>query len=282
MRKNWKAFEQLEKHNKIFRIINLVVMALLCCSCVALAFYYGLVYDPNNRIIPAVCIALLSLVPLVVELIFGRRFNNVVFLAIEIYLIFAGLIGSVLNVYYLTSWYDIVIHILMGYLVAMCGIFVISRLGEYKKFNVVLVALFCVCFSLAIEVLWEIFEWAADSLFGQTMQGEKLPGVNQPLVGDTMLDLVCNTTGAVVFFFHFVLGKTTKKSLGINFIEKQLIKEDALIVEEKLSVEEKSTQTSEEIAAESDATEEKKNTEKVKNQSGKQKKKKRDTKSDIE
>ena len=170
----------------------------------------------------------------------------------------------------------------MGYLVAMCGIFVISRLGEYKKFNVVLVALFCVCFSLAIEVLWEIFEWAADSLFGQTMQGEKLPGVNQPLVGDTMLDLVCNTTGAVVFFFHFVLGKTIKRSLGINFIEKQLIKEDALIVEEKLSVEEKTTQTTEEIAAESDATEEKKNTEKVKNQSGKQKKKKRDTKSDIE
>lgn len=282
MRKNWKAFKQLEKHNKIFRIINLVVMALLCCSCVALAFYYGFVYDPNNRIVPAVCIALLSLVPLVVELIFGRRFNNVVFLAIEIYLIFAGLIGSVLNVYYLTSWYDIVIHILMGYLVAMCGIFVISRLGEYKKFNVVLVALFCVCFSLAIEVLWEIFEWAADSLFGQTMQGEKLPGVNQPLVGDTMLDLVCNTTGAVVFFFHFVLGKTIKRSLGINFIEKQLIKEEALIVEEKLSVEEKTTQTTEEIAAESDATEEKKNTEKVKNQSGKQKKKKRDTKSDIQ
>ncbi len=228
MRKNWKAFKELEKNDKIFRIINLVVMTLLCLSCVALAFYYGLVYDPNNRIVPAVCIALLSLVPAAVELVFGRRFNNVVFLAIEIYLIFAGLVGSVLNVYYLTSWYDIVIHILMGYLVAMCGIFIISRLGQYKKINFVLVALFCVCFSLAIEVLWEIFEWAADNLFGQTMQGEKLPGVNQPLVGDTMLDLVCNTTGAAVFFFHFILGKTTKRSLGINFIERQLIKEEPM------------------------------------------------------
>ena len=228
MRKNWKTFKQLEKNDKIFRIINLVVMTLLCLSCVALAFYYGLVYDPNNRIVPAVCIALLSLVPAAVELVFGRRFNNVVFLAIEIYLIFAGLVGSVLNVYYLTSWYDIVIHILMGYLVAMCGIFIISRLGQYKKINFVLVALFCVCFSLAIEVLWEIFEWAADNLFGQTMQGEKLPGVNQPLVGDTMLDLVCNTTGAAVFFFHFILGKTTKRSLGINFIERQLIKEEPM------------------------------------------------------
>lgn len=229
MRKNWTAFKNLQKHNQIFRIINLVVMALLCLACVALAFYYGFVYDPNNRIVPAICIAILSLVPLAIEGIFGRRFNNVVFLSIEIYLIFAGLIGSVLNVYYLVSWYDIVIHILMGYLVAMCGIFVISRLGNYKKMSVVLVIFFCFCFSLAIEVLWEIFEWGADNLFNQTMQGEKLPGVNQPLVGDTMLDLVCNTTGATIFFFHFVIGKFSKKSLGINFIEKQLIREDVLL-----------------------------------------------------
>lgn len=230
MRKNWTAFKSLHKQNQIFRIVNLVVMGALCLTCVALAFYYGFVYDPNNRIVPAICIALLALVPLVIEMIFGRRFNNVVFLSIEIYLIFAGLIGSVLNVYYLVSWYDIVIHILMGYLVAMCGIFVISRLGNYKKMNIVLVAFFCLCFSLAIEVLWEIFEWGADNLFNQTMQGEKLPGVNQPLVGDTMLDLVCNTTGAAIFFFHFLIGKFSKKSLGINFIEKQLTKEEALMI----------------------------------------------------
>ena len=96
------------------------------------------------------------------------------------------------------------------------------------KFNASI--FFCLCFSLAIEVLWEIFEWGADNLFNQTMQGEKLPGVNQPLVGDTMLDLVCNTTGAAIFFFHFLIGKFSKKSLGINFIEKQLTKEEALMI----------------------------------------------------
>lgn len=226
MRKNWKSFKQLEKHTKTFRIINLIIMSVLFASCVALAFYYGLVYDPNDRLISAISIAILALVPVVLEIIFGRRFNNFVFFVFEIYLIFAGFVGSVLNVYYLTSWYDIVIHILMGYIVAMCGIFVISRLNNYKKINIVLVALFCVCFSLAIEVLWEIFEWAADNLFAQTMQGEKLPGLNQPLVNDTMLDLVCNTSGAMIFFFHFIFGKTTKRSLGINFIEKQLVKEN--------------------------------------------------------
>ena len=79
MRKNWTAFKSLHKQNQIFRIVNLVVMGALCLTCVALAFYYGFVYDPNNRIVPAICIALLALVPLVIEMIFGRRFNNVVF-----------------------------------------------------------------------------------------------------------------------------------------------------------------------------------------------------------
>ncbi len=218
------------KNDKIFRIINLIIMSLLCITCIIFAFYYGFVSDPNSRIIPSICIAVLSLVPLFIELIFRKKFNNIVFLAIEIYLIFAGLIGSVLNVYYLVAWYDIIIHTLMGYLVALCGIFVISRIGNYKKMNAFLVATFCLCFSLAIEVLWELFEWGADNLFNQTMQGEKIVGYGEPLVGDTMLDLLCNTIGSFLFFIHFIVGRTTKFSLGIKFLEKQLVKEnDALI-----------------------------------------------------
>ena len=214
------------KNDKVFRIINLIIMFLLCLSCIIFAFYYGFVSDPNSRIIPSICIAVLSLVPLFIELIFRKKFNNVVFLAIEIYLIFAGLIGSVLNVYYLVAWYDIIIHTLMGYLVALCGIFVISRIGNYKKMNALLVATFCLCFSLAIEVLWELFEWGADNLFNQTMQGEKIVGLGEPLVGDTMLDLLCNTIGSFLFFIHFIVGRTTKFSLGIKFLEKQLVREN--------------------------------------------------------
>ena len=214
------------KNDKVFRIINLIIMSLLCITCIIFAFYYGFVSDPNSRIIPSICIAVLSLVPLFIELIFRKKFNNVVFLAIEIYLIFAGLIGSVLNVYYLVAWYDIVIHTLMGYIVALCGIFVISRIGNYKKMNAFLVATFCLCFSLAIEVLWELFEWGADNLFNQTMQGEKIVGYGEPLVGDTMLDLLCNTIGSFLFFIHFIVGRTTKCSLGIKFLEKQLVREN--------------------------------------------------------
>ena len=214
------------KNDKVFRIINLIIMSLLCITCIIFAFYYGFVSDPNSRIIPSICIAVLSLVPLFIELIFRKKFNNVVFLAIEIYLIFAGLIGSVLNVYYLVAWYDIIIHTLMGYLVALCGIFVISRIGNYKKMNALLVATFCLCFSLAIEVLWELFEWGADNLFNQTMQGEKIVGLGEPLVGDTMLDLLCNTIGSFLFFIHFIVGRTTKFSLGIKFLEKQLVREN--------------------------------------------------------
>ena len=221
-RKNWISFKDLTKTDKKFRIANLVIMLVLFASCVSMAFYYGFVYDPNNRIVPAICISVLSLVPIFFEVIFGRRLNNFVFLVVEIYLIFAGLIGGVLNVYYLVSWYDIIIHILMGYLMAVLGIFVFGKLANYSKGNVLLIAIFCVCFSLTIEVLWEIFEWSADNLLNQTMQGEKIEGFGQPLVFDTMLDLVCNTVGAIVFFIQYIIGKHTKFSFGIKFLEKNL------------------------------------------------------------
>ena len=222
-RKNWVKFKDLNKREKIFRVTNLIVMLLLFVACVAMAIYYKFVYDPNDRIIPAVCIAILSLLPVLFELIFGRRINNVVFLIIELYLIFAGLIGSVLNVYYVVNWYDIIIHILMGYFVAILGIFVAGKIGNYSKYNVLFVAVFCLCFSLAVEVLWEIFEWGADNLFNQTMQGEKIEGYGQPLIFDTMLDMVCNTVGALIFFAQYLIGKLSKFKFGINFIENNLI-----------------------------------------------------------
>lgn len=238
-RKNWISFKDLTKTDKKFRIANLVIMLVLFASCVSMAFYYGFVYDPNNRIVPAICISILSLVPIFFEMIFGRRLNNCLFLIVEIYLIFAGLIGGVLNVYYLVGWYDIIIHILMGYLMAVLGIFVFGKLANYSKGNILLIAIFCVCFSLTIEVLWEIFEWLADNLLNQTMQGEKIEGFGQPLVFDTMLDFVCNTIGAILFFIQYMIGKLTKFSFGIKFIETNLISKQYLSNFEKSESSEK-------------------------------------------
>lgn len=218
--------ELKSKDQRILRIINLVFMAIQALFCVGLAIYYSQTGDPNNRLLASIMMAVVSLIPFAIELIFRFRFPGLMFLFYQIYLLFAGTIGSALNVYYIVSVYDIIIHCLAGYVFALLGIFVLSKTTKYSKQTILFVALFCFLFSMACELIWELIEWTSDNLLGQTAQGLPIDEYGVPLVTDTMQDMLCNFAGGIVFVLHYVIGKILAKkdkcSLGINFYERDL------------------------------------------------------------
>ena len=82
--------------------------------------------------------------------------------------------------------------------------------------------MFCLFCTLAIELVWEMSEWFGDLFLGQTAQGEPVPGYKVPFVTDTDLDMLCNLIGGIIFSIQFAIGKYTKYSLGINYIEIEL------------------------------------------------------------
>lgn len=215
-------FSDLEKKEKVFRIVNLVFMSLIFCSCLGLAIYYGVTDDVNNRLLTTIMTMILAILPFLLEMIVRRRFYNLVIFLYLFYLLLAGVIGSVLYVYYLVSWYDIFVHCVAGYVFALVGLLLLSLLDDYKKFNVWTIVIFCFAFTLATELVWELIEWAGDNLFGQTSQGIPPESFDVPLVTDTMQDILCNFVGGVVFVLHYLIGKLSKYSLGINFIEREL------------------------------------------------------------
>ena len=212
--------KQMSKKDKGFYIFNITLSFLMSAACVALAFYYGLVNNWNNRLFSAIIISVVSILPFVLQLIIRKRFPNILFLGINIYILFAGVLGSAANLYYVLPWYDIVIHTIMGYCVAMVGLFLICGVDEHKKMSPIFVALFCLFFSLGVELLWEIIERFADVFLSQTAQGPKIDGTNAPLVSDTIEDLICNLSGALLFFVHFVIDRFTKLKLGFDYIIK--------------------------------------------------------------
>ena len=55
------------------------------------------------------------------------------------------------------------------------------------------------------------------------MQGAPIEDYGYPLIIDTITDMFCNLGGALIFAAHFLIGKLTKCSLGINYIEKELV-----------------------------------------------------------
>lgn len=217
-------FKDLSKKDKIFKSVNLALMAILASVIIGLTIYFWVIGDPRNRVPAGFTMLFAVLVPWLFELIFRTRIPNVLFFGIEIYLIIAGIWGSLLSGYNTFAWLDIVVHVIMGYLCAMLGIFVISRTTDYNKLKPFAIILFCFFFSLGIELIWELGEWFSDLFVGQTAQGPKIDGYGVPLVTDTMEDILCNFSGSLAFVIHYCIGKFSKCSLGIKTIENELAK----------------------------------------------------------
>lgn len=103
-------------------------------------------------------------------------------------------LGSLNNFYERISWWDSLLHFQSGILLGFIGFILVYLLngGAPKRLTLspFFLAFFAVCFSMAMSVVWEIYEFTADSLFGFNMQRSGLV--------DTMKDLIVNTVGALV------------------------------------------------------------------------------------
>lgn len=138
--------------------------------------------------------------PLVIE----RRFR--IYIPAELQLaaigfVFASLfLGEIRDYYTRFWWWDMVLHTISGFLLGILGFLLVHIMNETEKLQVHLkpgfVAFFAFLFALGIGTLWEIFEFAMDSLFGMNMQ--------KPMLGDpsgltdTMWDLIVDAIGALV------------------------------------------------------------------------------------
>jgi len=114
---------------------------------------------------------------------------------ITIVFIFAAMfLGEIRGYYQRFWWWDVVLHTTSGGLLGILGVLLIYLLNESPRVGLNMkpgfVALFAFTFALAIGALWEIFEFAMDSLFGLNMQKSGLV--------DTMWDLIVDAIGAIV------------------------------------------------------------------------------------
>lgn len=223
MKRNWKPFASLKKQEKALRCVNLVLMIGFFFASMAIMILSMTRGDYGRLFMSSIVMQVLFALPLLLELIIGRRISNIVTFCYTIYVVLAGFVGSLLSVYYSFSAYDKIVHVLFGYIFSMPAIFLISLCQDYKKFKPITVALFCLFFSLSLELLWEILEFGIDRLLGQTMQGMPIEGYGVPIVTDTITDMICNTSGALIFFIQYLIGKKTKLGLGIKQIENELV-----------------------------------------------------------
>ena len=144
-----------------------------------------------------------------------------------VFLYLALLLGSLGGFYDTVAEWDTIQHALSSALFGVLGFSVIANLqeGGVQRLNLtpVLSSLFSFCLATTIGVLWEFYEFFADSIMGQntqrTMTIEGVPLIGQAALLDTMGDLSVNCTAAAIVA---ILGYFALKSSG-NWLEAYLI-----------------------------------------------------------
>lgn len=110
--------------------------------------------------------------------------------AIIVFTYFTLFLGEIGDFYERLWWWDLFMHGGAAIGFGLIGFIIILMLFRGNKYAAPPLALawFAFCYAITIGVLWEMFEFGMDEIFGLNMQKSGL--------ADTMYDLIVNTFGA--------------------------------------------------------------------------------------
>ncbi len=229
----------------VYWIFQILIFGTMIASVVQLCVVDSLIKRSTqlNHIVLCAVALLLYNIPTVAQ----RRFKLYVPSALHIFIlifIFAHFIlGEIVGVYTTSAVFDKILHATSGLAIAASGFSVVNLLNSNSnstfKLNPFFVAFFSFCFALAIALLWEIFEFAADSLFGMNMQrwdppkdlAQAIPPKQGYGLIDTMGDVIVSTVAALVVCVAGYVILKRKQELLNRFLIRKISDYDTAIAE---------------------------------------------------
>lgn len=252
-----KKIKRKYKESKKSSLLVYLILRTLVIICMVLQLIRG---EWNNAFL-----CLLSLVLFTLPTFLQDRLKITIPTALEtiiyLFIFSAEILGEINNFYGNIPHWDTLLHTINGFLAAGVGFSLIDLLNENSKsikLTPVFVAVVAFCFSMTIGVLWEFFEYSADTYFFQDMQKDKIVNnissvslnpdkKNVPFVikdiqrteivtandtividngyldigiHDTMKDLFVNFIGAVIFSFigYLYILNRDRYKFAANFI----------------------------------------------------------------
>lgn len=160
------------------------------------------------------------LLPTIIERKWKLGIANMIHVLYYLFLYCAVFLGEVFDFYYRIPHWDTILHFFSGAMLGALGFILVDILNRNDKVKVNLsplfVSLFAFCFALAAGAVWEIYEFAGDTLLGLNMQkcltehGEALVGY--AALRDTMKDIVVDAVAALIISVvgYFGIGNKRK------------------------------------------------------------------------
>lgn len=262
---------RLRSSRKVFKVYR--VLRALVILCLIRQF----LHQNYENVLLCVLTLILFIMPTLLQIQLRVVLPQAMEIALLVFIYAAEILGEVNCYYTAIPMWDTILHTLNGFLAAAVGFsmtLILNRSNhavfELSPFYMCVVAF---CFSMTIGVIWEIFEYTGDCLFGVDMQKDtvihtissitlnpdgaqrpvRITGITETVVNgqplgingyldigliDTMTDLIVNFTGALIFCTIGYLALKGKMR-DFNILRKLLIRpSDA--VWEKRKPEEKS------------------------------------------
>lgn len=131
------------------------------------------------------------------------------------YVFFSMFLGEVFFLYRDVRGWDALMHFTSGALIAFAFILWIRRLIQKRKvqFSSWYQTFFVIACGIMAAAVWELVEFASDTLFGAKSQDGSLY--------DTMTDLLYGTAGTIVMALLYELYERRRKALAVGWLIRQ-------------------------------------------------------------
>lgn len=225
------GLKQYYKETKRKSLLVYFILRILVIICMVLQLLRG---DWNNAFL-----CLLSLILFTFPMFLQYRLKIKIPILLEsiiyIFIFAAEILGEINNFYGIIPHWDTILHTINGFICAGIGFSLIDLLNENSKsisLSPIFVAIVAFCFSMTIGVLWEFFEYTADTYLKYDMQKDTLSSTissvslnqnkkNKSVIIDNITSTEIYTSDEIISIEGGYLDiglHDTMKDLFVNFI----------------------------------------------------------------
>lgn len=183
------------------------VLIFLCSLSAACFFVKDINIGAYDRLLGDITIPLVLLLPRIFKKIFKIKITDAMELVYVIFIILAQFLGSVVNLYNTTWWYDLFAHFISGVLTSILALVVMDWFGVYNEKKKIFNFLFIICFTLMVASIWEFLEYGTDTFLRMNVQHSIETGVS-----DTMEDMLIAFLGSIIVGVSYLVESKVQKN----------------------------------------------------------------------
>lgn len=167
-----KMKKKYEETNKKSITVYLVLRFLVMISMI-----FQILMGNFENVFMCILALLLFTIPTIISEKFKIGLPSLLEAIIYLFIFSTTILGEINNFYGIIPFWDTILHTLNGFLCAGIGFSLVDLLNQNSKqinLSPLYVAIVAFCFSMTIGILWEFYEFTADSVLKTDMQKDRI------------------------------------------------------------------------------------------------------------